>query len=125
MDNIGSRIKRLREAKNYTQEFMANNLNVSQNTYSRIESESVKLSTERLKQIAQILDVPPEFIISNEAPSFSVNNSSVDKYYAFINNLQEDQKELYQSSIRILEEQLKHLQKENAQLIEIINKIKK
>lgn len=123
MENIGTRIKRLRESKNWTQEFMATQLKISQNSYSRIESENVKLSTERLKEIADIFQVPAELILSNEAPNFSVNNSTVDKYYAFINNLQEDQKEIFQKSIQILEEQLKHYQQENKRLMALVEKM--
>jgi transcriptional regulator with XRE-family HTH domain len=123
MEHVGSRIKKLREAKNFTQEFMANNLKISQNSYSRIETENVKLTTERLKEIAQILDVPAEFILTNEAPNFSVNNSTVDKYYGFIEHLHEDQKELFQKSIQILEDQLKHYQAENKRLMTLVEKM--
>ncbi len=123
MDTIGLRIKKLRESRNWTQEFMASQLKISQNSYSRIESENVKLSTERLKEIADIFEVPAELILSNEAPNFSVNNSTVDKYYAFINNLQEDQKEILQNSIQILEEQLKHYQQENKRLMSLVEKM--
>jgi transcriptional regulator with XRE-family HTH domain len=123
MDNLGTRIKKMRESRNWTQEFMASQLKISQNSYSRIESENVKLSTERLKEIADIFEVPAELILSNEAPNFSVNNSTVEKYYAFINNLQEDQKEILQKSIQILEEQLKHYQQENKRLMSLVEKI--
>jgi transcriptional regulator with XRE-family HTH domain len=122
MEHLGQRIKRLRESRNYTQEFMANNLKISQNSYSRIESENVKLTTDRLKNIAQILDVPVELLITNEAPNFSIHNSTVDKYYGFINNLHEEQKEITQNSFRILEEQLKHLQQENIKLLNLLEK---
>ncbi len=123
MDNLGTRIKKMRESRNWTQEFMASQLKISQNSYSRIESENVKLSTERLKEIADIFEVPAEFILSNEAPNFSVNNSTVEKYYAFINNLHEDQKEILQKSIQILEEQLKHYQQENKRLMSLVEKM--
>lgn len=123
MDNLGTRIKKMRESRNWTQEFMASQLKISQNSYSRIESENVKLSTERLKEIADIFEVPAEFILSNEAPNFSVNNSTFEKYYAFINNLHEDQKEILQKSIQILEEQLKHYQQENKRLMSLVEKM--
>lgn len=54
---VGSRIKNLREEKKYSQEYMARKLDISQNVYSRIETGQAKLDTERLVQIADILDV--------------------------------------------------------------------
>ena len=35
---LGIKIKKIRESKNYTQEYMSNKLNISQNTYSKIET---------------------------------------------------------------------------------------
>jgi transcriptional regulator with XRE-family HTH domain len=123
MQHVGQRIKKLREAKNLTQEFMANNLKISQNSYSRIETENTKLTTEHLSEIATILEVPAELIISNEAPSYTINNQNVDKYYTHIENLYEDQKEMHQTSIKILEDQLKHYQQENKRLMGLVEKM--
>lgn len=123
MQHIGQRIKKLREAKNLTQEFMANNLKISQNSYSRIETENTKLTTERLSEIATILEVPAELIISNEAPSYTINNQNVDKYYTHIENLYEDQKEMHLTTIKILEDQLKHYQQENKRLMGLVEKM--
>jgi transcriptional regulator with XRE-family HTH domain len=123
MQHVGQRIKKLREAKNLTQEFMANNLKISQNSYSRIETENTKLTTERLSEIATILEVPAELIISNEAPSYTINNQNVDKYYTHIENLYEDQKEMHLTTIKILEDQLKHYQQENKRLMGLVEKM--
>jgi transcriptional regulator with XRE-family HTH domain len=38
MKNIGQKVRRIREEKQWTQEFIANKLEISQNTYSKIES---------------------------------------------------------------------------------------
>ena len=47
---LGIKIKKIRESKNYTQEYMSNKLNISQNTYSKIESGGIKLTVDRLKK---------------------------------------------------------------------------
>ncbi len=123
MENIGTRIKRLRESKNWTQEFMASQLKISQNTYSRLENENVKLSTERLKQIATILDVPAEYLLNSEAPVYNFHNENASiKYAGHIENIYEDQKEVFQNSIRVLEDQLKHYQQENKRLMVLLEK---
>ena len=56
MNNVGFNIKRVREQKGYSQEFMASRLNISQASYARLESQEIKLSIERLQQIADILE---------------------------------------------------------------------
>ncbi|MCY4779870.1 helix-turn-helix transcriptional regulator [Sphingobacterium sp. UT-1RO-CII-1] len=43
--------------KGISQEYMAEQLGISQNVYSRIERGTVKLDIERLHQIAVILDI--------------------------------------------------------------------
>lgn len=43
MKDIGFKIRRYREARNYTQEFMASQLNISQGSYSKIENNQLRL----------------------------------------------------------------------------------
>ena len=50
-------IKKRRQDKNYTQEYMAARLHISQNAYSKIELGYSKLTLERCFQIASILEV--------------------------------------------------------------------
>jgi transcriptional regulator with XRE-family HTH domain len=52
MNNIGFNIKRLRDQKGYSQEFMASQLDITQASYARIESQKIKLSIDRLQKIA-------------------------------------------------------------------------
>ena len=50
-------IRLQRAAKNYTQSYMALQLKISQRGYCKIETGKTKLTVERLKQIAFILEV--------------------------------------------------------------------
>ncbi|MGX2974617.1 helix-turn-helix domain-containing protein [Ursidibacter arcticus] len=54
---INEKIRLLRETKNWSQEEMANQLGMSTNGYSKIERGESKINTERLEQIANILDM--------------------------------------------------------------------
>ena len=124
MQHVGQRIKKLREAKNLTQEFMANNLKISQNSYSRIETENTKLTTDRLSENAEILNVPTEFILNTQSPIYNFHNENASiKYSGNIENIYEDQKEMYQTTIKILEDQLKHYQQENKRLMGLVEKM--
>ncbi len=55
--NIGYKIRKLREIRNYTQEYMAEQLKISQNAYSRIEREEANPSLTRINEICKILDI--------------------------------------------------------------------
>jgi transcriptional regulator with XRE-family HTH domain len=123
MSTVGNRIKRVREMKNYTQEYMASNLNISQNSYSRIENETVKLSTERLKKIADILDVPIEYLINLEAPIYNFNNEYASiQYSGHFENIYDSQNDLLKKTIDLLERQLEFVSKENERLLGLIEK---
>lgn len=53
---IAAVIRKKREERNYTQEYLAYKLNISQNAYSKIELGYTKITVERLFQIAEVLE---------------------------------------------------------------------
>lgn len=55
--NINEKIRRIRESKEWSQEQMAEKLNMSLNGYAKIERGETKLYLDKLEQIAQILDI--------------------------------------------------------------------
>jgi len=54
---VTDNIRKLRENRNYSQEYMAARLHISQNTYSKLELCYTALTLERLILIADILNV--------------------------------------------------------------------
>jgi transcriptional regulator with XRE-family HTH domain len=56
---IGHHIRQLREARDYSQDYMADRLEISQSAYANIENGKVHLRVDRLYEIATILQVPP------------------------------------------------------------------
>jgi transcriptional regulator with XRE-family HTH domain len=122
--NTSLKIKKYRELKNYTQEYMAEKLDISQNTYSKIENGGIKLTVDRLKQISDILETPVEEIINGENQVYNFHNSNIEKFYGYIESLHEDNKELTMTTIKILNDQLTYLQKENERLLTVLEKIK-
>ncbi|MCC8410706.1 helix-turn-helix transcriptional regulator [Mucilaginibacter sp. UR6-1] len=54
--SVAASIRKQREEKNYTQEYLAAKLKISQNAYSKIELGYTKITLERLFQIADILE---------------------------------------------------------------------
>lgn len=55
--NIASNIRRIRESKGYTQEYLAMKLGISQNAYSKIELGYTRITLERLFHISKIIEV--------------------------------------------------------------------
>lgn len=118
MTNIGQKIKRIREIRNLTQDYMASKLNITQAAYSSIESGKTKIDDNKLKSIAQILDVD-EDIIKNFDDKV-IFNSCVQSGYINTNHINPIEKiqELYDkllkekdSKIALLENMLKQQNK--------------
>jgi transcriptional regulator with XRE-family HTH domain len=63
---IAISIRKKREYKNYTQEYLAYKLNISQNAYSKIELGYTKITVERLFQIAEVLEVSAVELLESE-----------------------------------------------------------
>ncbi|WP_114941347.1 helix-turn-helix domain-containing protein [Mucilaginibacter endophyticus] len=54
---VAGRIKEIRIKKNYSQYYVAYKLNISQNSFSKIELGNVKLTLARLIEIAKVLEI--------------------------------------------------------------------
>ena len=54
---VAGNIRKIREFRNYTQDYLAAKLGISQNAYSKIELGYSKITIDRLFQIAVILEV--------------------------------------------------------------------
>ena len=61
---VAGNIRKIREFRNYTQDYLAAKLGISQNAYSKIELGYSKLTLERLFQIGVILEVEATQLIS-------------------------------------------------------------
>lgn len=70
---IGHKVKKVRELRNFTQEFMADKLGIAPASYSRIENGQTKMDFSRLQEIALILDVDP-FTLMSFDESFVFNS---------------------------------------------------
>lgn len=92
--NIGNNIKRIREFKNITQEYIATELGITRQTYMLIENGQSDVKFESIKKIAVLLDVSVNDIISYD-DKMVLNNCTNShfgyNYQAFSN----DEKELY------------------------------
>jgi transcriptional regulator with XRE-family HTH domain len=64
MDHIGENIRKIRLLLDIKQAVMAKMLNISVNSYGKIERNEVELKPERLIQIADIFEIESAYIIN-------------------------------------------------------------
>ena len=63
MDNLGQKIKKIRELKNISRKYVANELMISTTSYGRIERNEFDITVKRLAQISAILNVRMSVIL--------------------------------------------------------------
>jgi transcriptional regulator with XRE-family HTH domain len=56
--SVVQRVKKVRVEKNFTQDYLAKKLGLSQKAYSKIENSESKLNVDTLIKISEILDTP-------------------------------------------------------------------
>ncbi|GAA4150068.1 hypothetical protein GCM10022217_02700 [Chryseobacterium ginsenosidimutans] len=64
MKICGQNIRKIRRSKDFTQEYMAFEMGISQKAYSDIENSKVKINLEILTKISNILEIKPSEICS-------------------------------------------------------------
>ncbi len=113
--SIHNNIKNLRELKDVTQEYMAAQLGISQNAYSKIERGETDVPYSRLEQIANILDISIADIIGfdkkNLFLNISKNKDNSNNGIILQHTLKEGEKKLYEQIIIQLKEENAYLKK--------------
>lgn len=109
MNNIGTKIKNIRELKNYTQEFVAGKLKMTQAGYSKLERGETDIAYSKIEEVAKVLGVTTEEIIAFDQQRFFNNQSNVkgNNNGIIINDMAKDVKKLYEDKIALLEKLLK------------------
>ncbi len=111
---VGENIRKVRELKGYTQDFMASKLGISQKAYSNIETNKTQLDTDRLVEIAEVLEINPTNLIAfDEKLLFNnCNHSGVFNFNTIHNTASEREVTLYEKHIKQLEQENAFLRKE-------------
>ena len=108
---LGHKIKKLRELKNLTQEFMATELGLNQSAYSKLESGATEISYSKLEKVATVLGVSTEDIAKfDEQMVFNIMNNKIDHNIVYNNAVTNNiERELYERQIITLQEENKYL----------------
>lgn len=65
-DKILERIKKIRNLRGLKQEYMTLQIGVTQSSYSKIENGNQKLTLEVLEKIANVLNIPANYLIQKD-----------------------------------------------------------
>lgn len=107
MQAIGKKIKRLRELKDLTQDYVASEIGLSQSAYSKIEAGETDLTYQRLEKIAEVLQIKPEDIITfNEQMIFNLQHNQHAQGFVMHNHVNAAERELYEVTIAFLKEEI-------------------
>jgi len=111
----GQKLRLLREYRNYSQVYIADQLGITQNAYSRIENNQTRLTADRLEKLAEILNVPLLELLSEKEPviHFSASPSQPpsvkDEHWK---EMIENTRQLYGQVICGKDEKIAHLENE-------------
>lgn len=122
-------LRKLRNEKGLSQEFIANQIGIGQSTYQKIEAGEVKITMVRLIQIAEILETPIENFLSDEQKQIANQQHSNDQdIHGIVINIPKKQIELMEKiislkgqRIRELEEKIKRRDLKIHKLKQLIN----
>ena len=130
----GQKLRLLREFRNYSQEYIAEKLGITQHAYSRIENNQTKLTAERLERLAAILNIPPLELLSDKEPVIYFSDTGIppstsgkeDHWKEIIENT----RQLYgqvicgkDDKIAFLENEIRALRKERDRIIHLVEKL--
>ncbi len=114
---IGHRIRKLRELKNLTQEHIAHELGMSVSGYGRIERDEVRLDSDKLMKVSEVLGVPVEEILRFDEKLVFQNyggQNTNNGYNWGANHIGEMERleKLYREQIDLLKDEVRFLREE-------------
>lgn len=118
--SIAIKIRKLRELRNYTQAFMAEQLGIQQNTYSHLESGRSTIQDERLEQIASVLNVPVEELRTPDPFVITMNQNHGNNGYVHIGSQQ--QHLVSEGFVKQLADQLSQVIKDQSEVLKEVHR---
>jgi len=104
---LGEKLKKARINKNFTQEYLAEMLNVSQKTYSNFENDKSKPGFSQVEEMATVLDMSVLDFLSGD--NVTINSTNGDHSgFIYQNQLPEKLIEQYEERIKELKEQVNY-----------------
>ena len=110
--HIGQKVKKLRELRNYTQHYMAQEMGVTQSAYSKMELGESEITYSKLERISEILGVAVEEIAAfNEQMIFNIVHNQTGNGFVVNKGMSDQERKLYEDQIQLLKEQNEYLKR--------------
>lgn len=123
---IGQKIKKIRELRNYTQEYVAEKLQISQPGYAKIERDESEVNFSRLEKIAGVLGVRVEDIIGFDEKAmlnFMYNKHGHNNGLVVNQHVSELEKKLYEEKAKSQDEYIHQLKEEIVYLRKLLDRL--
>ncbi len=107
--SVSDNIRLIRESKNFSQDYIAKKLKVTQQAYSQMEKNPDTMALYRLRDLCKILDVELITLLGEENAYLQQNYNQKGGQAAtkmVFNNTSEDAKDLYERLIAELKEEI-------------------
>jgi transcriptional regulator with XRE-family HTH domain len=108
-NNIGQKIRKIRELKGFTQEYMAIQLDITQRAYSKLENNEIRIDWQRIETIATVLGIEPVDLITFDDNLIFNNCTQSGKLHTFNYNFPDELKKNYEQRIDHLEKEIEFL----------------
>ena len=106
-DTIAKNIRKYREIKGYSQEYVAHQLNINQASYAKLENNSTKITIDRLFSIAKLLETEiSEILDLKNQTIYNVYDNQQAVGHQQVENLYQENKEVYQELLKAKDEQI-------------------
>ena len=101
---FSKKLKILREVNNYTQEYVARVLDISQNAYSLLEKGTTKVTLDRIEVLANLYNITPAELVSVSENIHNGNSVANEMMHSNVPpNLSSFEKRMYEQTISRLE----------------------
>ena len=107
--SLGEKLKQARLTKNFSQEYMAEVLQISQKTYSNFENNKTKPDFSQIEEISKVLETSILEFLSDKKLAFNYTDVKGGNNGFVINNVSEKLIEQYELRIKKLEEESMYL----------------
>jgi len=123
---IGETIKKAREEKKYTQQYLAQQLGMTQKAYCKIENSQTNLTIAHLDKIAEVLETPIHELIGADGAVYNnYNNTYNGNGDGIVINKTPSEKmnDLYERMIKTQSEEIAYLKTQAESLLHTIESL--
>lgn len=109
MNSLGEKIAKVRKQKGYSQDYMANLLDISQSSYAKYETEATDITVKRLQEISNILEEDMASFFNNSTRTINISDFKDNSINNYIETQVTEAKELSTKLIETLEKENEYL----------------